>query len=224
MDDSSKTLLVLLSGMVVILAIILLILGNIYPDGFGVLGINPESSYDYEVALTSSGVLYNVTMFFPLPSYSGSSPAGFGILEGNCHGIPENMVTDIFGEGDSVFLKVVTPETDGFDFGINIEAAGVVDTQNPVERSYVIRPVMDLHSGTGTDLYDTYIYASYDSSPGTKVTIDISETGRNTWKVFSEKTNYFEEHVSLSMAESPGKWQTAEVSLSKRNGDYSIIF
>lgn len=224
MDNSSKTLLVLLSGMVVVLAVVLLILGNIYPDGFGVLGINPDSSYNYEVALTSSGMLYNVTMFFPLPSYSGSSPAGFGIIDGNGYGIPESMVTDIFGEGDSVFLKVVIPETDGFDFGINVDATGVVDTQNPVVGSHVIYPVMDLEKGETIDLYDTYIYASYDSSPGTTVTIGISETGRNTWKVFSEKTNYFEEHVSLSLTESPDKWQTAEVSLNKMNGDYSILF
>jgi hypothetical protein len=224
MDESFKTILVLLSGMVVILAVFLLIAGNIYPDGVEMLGITPESSYSYEVSLTSSETLYNVTLFLPLPSDFGYSAVGYGILNGSGYGIPDNMATDIFGEGDSLFLKVTLPETDGLKFGINVDNKVLIDTVDPVLCSYVIRPVMDLQSGESTDTYKTYIYASYDASPGAVVTIDISEEGRNTWKVFSEKTNYFDEHVSLSLTKSPGKWEKADVSLSKENGDYSVLF
>ncbi|MBN1431719.1 MAG: hypothetical protein JW931_02995 [Methanomicrobiaceae archaeon] len=224
MDENSKTLLILLSGMLVILAAFLVIAGNIYPDGFGILGITPDSSYSYEVSLVSSGTLHNVTMFLPLPSDFENSPVGFGILEGKGYGIPENMDSEIYGEGKSLFLKIILPETEGFKFGINLDYKVLIDTFDPIKCSHVIRPVYDLQSGEGTDVYNTYIYTLYDASPETEVTIDIHETGMNSWKTFSEKKNYFEEYVSLTLTGSQKKWQTAGVSLNKRKGDYSILF
>jgi len=224
MDENLKTLVILLSGMLVILAAFLLITGNDYPGGFETLGITPGSSYNYEVSLTSSETLYEITMFLPLPSYSGESPVGFAILDGKGYGIPEDMSVDVFGERDSVFLKVVIPETCGLKFGINVPAGEIVETQNPVGGSYVIRPVYDLQSGGNADVYNTYIYASYDASPQAVVKIDVSETGENSWETFSEKRNCFEEQLTLTLTGSQKKWQTAEVSLNKGTGDYSIIF
>lgn len=224
MDENSKTLLILLSGMAIILIAFLLISGNVYPDGFGILGITPESSYSYEVTLSCSETLYNVTMFLPLPSYAGTSPVGFGILDGRGYGIPDNMVADVYGEGDSVSLKVILPETDGLKFGISVDADGIVDTADPVEGSYVMRPVKDLQAGENSIFYNTYVYASYDASPGATVNIDISETGKNSWESFSRKTNYFDEHASLTLSGPADKWHTAGVVLNKGKGDYSILF
>lgn len=224
MDENSKTLVILLSGMLVILLAYLAICGNAYPGGFEVLNLEVESSYSYEVTLTTTEMLNNVTMFIPLPSYAGDSPAGFGIVEGNGYGIPEEMSVDIFGEKDSVFLKVVIPATNGLKFGINVPEEMIVDTQNPVEGSYIIRPVYDLRSGGDTDVYNTYLYVSYGASPQTAVEIDISEAGENSWEAFSGKENHFEEHLSLTLTGPQKKWQTAEVSLNKGIGDDSIIF
>ena len=223
MDESFKTILMLLSGMVVILAAFLLIAGNIYPNGFGMLGITPESSYSYEVTLAPSEKIYNVTLLLPLPSALGYSNVGYAILNGSGYGVPGNMVTDIFGEGESLFFKAKLPETEGLKFGINLDYKVLIDTFDPILCSYTIRPVMDLQSGDSTDIYNTYIYASYDSSTDAKVNLEISETGRNSWKGFSEKSNYFDEYVSLSLTGPSEKWHKAEVTLSKGNGDYSIL-
>jgi hypothetical protein len=118
----------------------------------------------------------------------------------------------------------MVPQTDGFDFGISVDAEGVIDTLDPVEDSYVIRPLNNLQEGENGGAYDTYIYASYDTSPDTTVNVDIRETGNNRWKIFSEKTNYFDEHVSLSLSGPVNKWHTSGVAFNKKNGDYSIIF
>lgn len=224
MDENLKTLVGLLFGMVIILAGFLLIAGNAYPEGFAVLGINPESSYNYEVTITSSETIYNATMFLPLPSAFGNSPVGFAILDNEGYGIPDNMDADIFGDSDSLFLKIILPETKGLKFGTDHEYKATIDTVDPIECSYVIRPVYDLQSGEDTGVYNTYLYTSYEASQHAVVKIDISETGGNSWKTFSEKKNWFEEHISLTLTGPQEKWQTAEVSLNKEKGDYSIIF
>ena len=223
MDENSKTLLILLSGLVIIMLGFLVISGNMYPCGFDILGIDTESEYDYEVVITSSETLYNVTMFLPLPSHEGRSPAGYALLGGEGYGSTGNSA-EIFGEGDSLFLKVMLPETDGLTFGISIDSGELIDTVNPVENSYTIRPVKNLKAGDESDTYNTYLYAEYDCSPGAVVTIDIKETGKNSWETLSLKKNYFDAGLSLSLTGSADKWYATGVTVNKRKGDYSILF
>ncbi len=224
MDENLKTMLGILLGMVLIFLVFLAVAGNIYPGGFETLGFAPESEYNYEVTLTTSETLYNLTMFVPLPSYSGNSPVGLEILAGNAYGIPGDMEVDLFGDRDSASLKITIPETDGFRFGTNTAAGGVIDTKNPVEGSYVLSPVYDLKSGIDTDSYKTYLYASFEASLGANVKVDIMENGINRWQVFSAKENSFDGFASYTMTGSPGKWEAADVILNKGQGDYSILF
>ena len=224
MDENSKTLILVLLGLFVVLFGFIGISNFMYPAGFEVLGITPESSYEYDVTISATEPVYNVKMFIPLPGKEGSSPIGFRILGGEGYGIPENMEAAIFGEGDSLFLKIALPEMEKLNFGISLDEVEQVDTQNPVVGSFIISPVKDLKSSESSDDYTTYIYASYESSPSAVVDIKITESGKNSWKSLSEKENSFDGTLTLSLTESPDKWCPADVHINKNIGDYTILF
>lgn len=224
MDKNSKTLVLILAGMVVLFIVFVGVANFLYPAGFTLLGINPGSEYSYMVSVTTTEPLYNATFFIPLPSKEGNSPVGLYLLDGWGYGVPEDMDMEIYGEGDSVFLKAMIPETESLDFGITVEGVGMIETISPIDNSYIIMPVRNLESGDNGDDYQTYIFASYESSPSAEVNIGIKETGRNVWKGFSERSNSFDETVSVTLTGPSARWNEADVHLSKGIGDYTILF
>lgn len=223
MDKSSKTLICILILAAAVVAVFIAVVGMFYPAGFAILGITPGTSYTYEVSVSADAPVYNLTLFLPLPVYKVNSPTGFGLIEGEGWGVPVNAKTGIFGEDGSLFLKMTVPEAKDLDFGITVGSDGVIDTVNPISGSYVLSPVNDLREGADTDEYSTYVYAAYDSSPGSDVEIAIYSSGENRWNGLYEKSNYFNESLSLSLSGPSKGWHPADVRLEKAMGDYSLI-
>ena len=254
MQSTAKVLGLIIAGLVVFIFAFMTIAGFLYPAGFTVLGIVPDSTYSYDVEIAAGYDITDATFFFPLPSYKENSPVGVSIIDGEGYGLDESIDTELFGAKDAMMLKVTSEnlietkrgkktEAELFElygaenpgipvvlgdtlkvirFGGESSEKSLIDTQNPLENSCLLSPVMKLSEKDDSAQYKTYVYTKYDTSPDCNVDIRITVRGQNSWQFFMPKMNYYSNEITLKLKGPQSGWQTADATLKSGMGDYSI--
>jgi hypothetical protein len=119
-----------------------------------------------------------------------------------------------------------------------------IDTRDPVNGSAMFRPVQNLHkigcigkwspiSKTAKQIgvmdfqeacseYNTSIYADYETSPDTQVTIESTLHGRNTWTIFEQGSNEYYTGISIVLAGKQHGWAGPYGSLETGIGSYDV--
>jgi len=171
MEKSTKTLISIISACTLLACAIILISGMYFPEGFEFAGINVNSTYNYEVEISATGTLKNVTMMFPLASSGDDSPAGVAIVSGKGYGMPADWKTELVGSDKEIFLKIktdiISPEGEGSEsgepvkFGAMILTDRLIETKNPSDSEYMLTPKKDILSAGDQTGYKSYIFASY---------------------------------------------------------------
>lgn len=203
-----------------------------------------SGTYTYSCTLTTDASLYNVTIFIPVPvDRNGNSPMASAFSNRSMNGVPADWETTLFDTGKSTLLKVVTPAiippegtTASNPYTITFSSVAVsrtpVDTRDPVEKSAMFRPVQALEENTCTQepaggssrcfTYTTAVYADYQTSPGTSVTISSAVTGKNTWNIFGPHSNEYHTDISTRMDGENHGWAVLKGRLSGGTGSYDI--
>ncbi|UUX91626.1 hypothetical protein [Methanoplanus endosymbiosus] len=224
MNKDSGYLLITIASVTAVSLLIIMLAGFIYPGGFHILGITPQSTYEYTVSIDMDGaVAEDAQLFIPLPSLSDRSPVGAAILEGKGTGVPDGWDIELFGSKGSTMLKITADELRTTEFGITVDAGDLIDTENPVGSAYTLLPKEDTMATDSGIKYNTYIYAEYSSDSGAEIEIGIELTGKNSWSMFSEKSNSFTDTVSLSLNPPVKGWYPSSGDLVAGIGDYTII-
>ncbi len=227
MDDGWKILI----GITLIFCIginaLILVSGMNYPDGFATTGIKITSIYQYDVTLTGTGTAENVTLMIPLPSAGGDSPVGDAIAKGDAERIlPGWSVTEV-GTGDAVFLKVTAPAISFADgpvtFGTVASAAHLIDTKDPGEETYILRPKEDITHENGVTHYTAPLYAVYDMPGEEGMEITVHLDGANTWRYPVLSGNHLTDTLALTGNNQGDGWQEADGTLTVAIGKYSVI-
>jgi len=224
MNKDSGNLIIAIASVTAVSLLIIGLAGLIYPGGFQVLGITPQSTYEYTVSIdTGSPAPRDVSFFIPLPSLCDKSPVGAAILEGKGTGIPAGWDIELFGSKGSTMLKITADELKSTEFGITVAADSLIDTEDPAGSAYTLLPKEDAVATESGIKYSTYIYADCSSGTENPVNIEIVLTGKNSWTMLSEKSNSFTDTVSLTL-NSPAKgWYPSSGEIIAGNGDYTII-
>jgi hypothetical protein len=224
MNKDSGYLLITIASVTVVSLLIIMLAGFIYPGGFHILGITPQSTYEYTVSIDTGGaVAEDVQLFIPLPSLSDRSPVGAAILEGKGRGIPAGWDIELFGSKGSTMLKITSDELQSTEFGITVAAGSLIDTDNPVGSAYTLLPKEDTEISESGIKYNTYIYAECSTGSDARIDIGIELTGKNSWDFFAEKSNSFTDTVSLSLNPPVKGWYPSSGDLVAGIGDYTII-
>ena len=230
MEKSTKTLISIISACTLLACAIILISGMYFPEGFEFAGINVNSTYNYEVEISATGTLKNVTMMFPLASTGDDSPAGVAIVSGKGYGMPADWKTELVGSDKEIFLKIrtdiISPEGESGEpvkFGATILTDRLIETKNPSDSEYMLTPKQDIFSAGDQTGYNSYIFASYATEPGTITAIKITETGRNEWWGSGERYNKYTDTVSTEITGGATGWTVAEGSLTTGIGKYTLI-
>jgi hypothetical protein len=158
-------------------------------------------------------------------------------------GVPAEWETTLFDTGKSTLLKIVTPAIippEGttasrpytITFSSETASRSPIDTLNPVEKSAMFRPVQALGrnacpqepagGSTRCFTYTTAVYADYQTSAGTSVTITSAVTGKNTWKILEPRSNEYHTDIITRMTGESHGWAVSGGRLSSGTGTYDI--
>ena len=199
-------------------------------------------SYTYSCNITTDSPLYNVTLFIPVPvDNTGNSPMVSEFSNHGMKGVPADWETTLFDTGKSTMLKVMTPAIlpqEGtsaqhpytITFLSETTSRIPVDSQNPVEKSAMFRPVQALSENTCPQgraegnsrcfTYTTSVYADYETAADTTVMITSAVSGKNTWKIFEPRSNEYNTEISISMKGETHGWAELTGELSSGIGTY----
>jgi hypothetical protein len=203
-----------------------------------------SGTYTYSCTITTDASLYNVTIFIPVPvDRNGNSPMASEFSNRTMKGVPADWNTALFDTGKSTLLKITTPgiippeETTASKpytiiFSSETASRSPIDTRNPVEKSAMFRPVQELGGNACTQepadgssrcfTYTTSVYADYQASAGTSVTITSAVTGKNTWNIFGPHSNEYYTDISTRIVGENHGWAVSGGRLSSGTGTYDI--
>lgn len=205
-----------------------------------------NSTYSYTFTITTSSTLSNVTFFIPVPADTGgNSPVVERFSTRDVGGLPDDWTVTLFDTGKATMVRITTPgivtppETsreNPFSISLSSELTSVtlIDTREPLANSALFRPVRDVrevscppdNSGSeGTPRcyhYNTSLYADFQASPDTQVSLLSSVAGRNSWKIFEPGSNEYVTDISLEMVGANHGWQTVSGFLRNNTGKYDI--
>jgi hypothetical protein len=203
-----------------------------------------SGTYTYSCTITTDAPLYNVTLFIPVPvDRNGNSPMASEFSNRTMKGVPADWDTTLFDTGKSTLLKIVTPAiippegtTASRPFAITFSSETAshspIDTLNPVEKSAMFRPVQALGGNacpqetaggsTRCFTYTTAVYADYQASAGTSVTITSAVTGKNSWNIFGPHSNEYHTGIRTRIDGENHGWAVAGGTLSSGTGTYDI--
>jgi hypothetical protein len=203
-----------------------------------------SGTYIYSCTITTDAPLYNVTLFIPVPvDRNGNSPMASEFSNRTMKGVPAEWETTLFDTGKSTLLKIVTPAIippEGttasrpytITFSSETASRSPIDTLNPVEKSAMFRPVQALRGNacpqepaggnTRCFTYTTAMYANYQTSAGTSVTITSAVTGKNTWKILEPRSNEYHTDIITRMTGESHGWAVSGGRLSSGTGTYDI--
>jgi len=198
-----------------------------------------SSTYTYTCTISTDSPLYNVTFFIPVPANrAGNSPVISQFSAKNIAGVPDTWTTTVFGSDKMTMLKVTTPAIIPpagttaknpyiISFGTELNTKGPIDTVDPVLDSAMFRPVQNIgkadcksNSPTGASCftYTTSFYADYITNPNAEVKFTSSLAGRNSWKIFEQKSNEYRTDISLLMFGENHGWTSAQGFLETGSG------
>ncbi len=197
-------------------------------------------TYTYTLALTTDAPLYNVTLFVPVPAdNTGNSPMVSGFSSRTMSGVPAGWETTLFDTGKSTLLKVTTPAIippDGttarhpHTITISSETSSrtPIDTENPVEKSAMYRPVQDLKehpcppgsadTGIRCFTFTTPMYADYTTTGDTTIKIVSNISGTNTWTIFEPHSGEYHAGISAGLEGENHGWTVLDGRLSSGSG------
>ncbi len=203
-----------------------------------------SGTYTYTCTITTDSPLYNVTLFIPVPvDNTGNSPIVSKFSSQMMNGVPADWETTLFDTGKSTLLKVMTPaivppkgttasRPYAITFSSETTSRTPIDTQNPVGKSAMFRPVQALSentcpqgpadSNTRCFTYTTSVYADYGTAADTTVTITSAVTGKNTWTIFEPRSNEYHTDISTSMRGESHGWAVLKGKLTSGTGTYDI--
>jgi hypothetical protein len=201
-----------------------------------------SGTYTYACTITTDAPLYNVTLFIPVPvDRNGNSPIAARFSNHTMNGVPADWETTLFDTGKSTLLKVEAPAiippdgtTVSRPYMITVSSETTsrspIDTRNPAENSIMFRPVQSLrenpcpHAPAGGSTrcfsYTTSVYAEYQASAGTSVTLTSAVTGKNTWKILKPGSNEYRTEISTGIRGENHGWVGAGGWLSSGTGSY----
>jgi len=202
-----------------------------------------SSTYSYTCTISTDSPLTNVTLFLPVPAdHTGNSPVIERLSAQQIPGIPETWRTELYEAGKGTFVKVTVPEIippagtttkDPYTITLsaNIPSKRLIDTQDPVAKSPVFRPVSNLKAAECQDAstataggqcfsYLTTLYAQYDANPNAAVAFTSTLDGKNSWTVFEPRTNEYHTSVYLLMFGEQKGWTPVAGYLEKGIGAY----
>ncbi len=204
-----------------------------------------SGTYSYTCTVTTDAPLYNVTFFIPVPvDPAGNSPMVSAFSINTMNGVPQTWDTTLFDTGKSTLLKITVPAVNPPQgttvshpstvvFSSETASPSPVDTLNPVEKSLMFRPVLDLKEracsqeraggSTRCFTYTTAVYAEYQTAAETIVTITSAVTGKNSWTVFEPRSNEYHTDVSLSLKGEHHGWAMLDGELMTGFGTYEIF-
>jgi len=202
-----------------------------------------ESSFTYNLSLSTDSTLVNATFFIPVPEdRGGNSPIIEDFSAGNVSGLPENWTAILYDTGKTTLVKITArsipgPVTGGsqapvvITLAVNSTDRHRIETADPIGNGTMFRPVDDLRrvpclAGT-TDIgmpecfeYHIPVYADYEAGENASVTITTSLTGRNDWKIFGPEFNRYTAGFTVTFIGRSNGWGTAAGVLVDRNGYY----
>lgn len=205
-----------------------------------------NSTFSYTCIITTSSAISNVTFFIPVPADSqGNSPVVERFSTRDVGGLPDDWTVTLFDTGKATMVRITTPgivtppETSRENpFSINLSSEltsnTIIDTREPIANSALFRPVRDVfevscpsdNSGLpGTPRcyhYNTSLYADFQASPDTQVSLISSVTGRNSWKIFEPGSNEYTSDIRLEMVGAKHGWETVSGFLRNNTGKYDV--
>jgi len=203
-----------------------------------------SSTYSYTCTLTTDSTLSNVTIFLPVPANpSGNSPLVAQFSDHTITGLPTNWSVILYDTGKATLVRITTPRITppvetlpGKPYSIGLssdmKSGTVIDTRDPIKNSAFFRPVRDLQQVScpldssreqGTPQcyhYLTSVYADYQASPNSSVTITSSLSGNNSWKIFEPRSNEYSTSISLILVGENHGWKNVNGFLRSSNGVY----
>ncbi len=203
-----------------------------------------SSTYSYTCTITTDSPLSNVTLFIPVPAdMQGNSPVVERFSTRDIAGIPDDWSVSLYDTGKATMVRVSTPAITPpkntsrnnpltFVLSSEMKSDTVIDSRNPEINSALYRPIRepmqvscpaDGSAVNGTPRcyhYLTSLYADYQASPGTVVTISSSITGKNSWKISGPRSNEYTSTISLQMAGGNRGWQKVDGFLMNNSGAY----
>lgn len=205
-----------------------------------------SGTYSYTFTITTDSSLSNVTFFIPVPvDKAGNSPMVSALSSHRMNGVPADWDTTLFDTGKSTLLKVTTPAIippagtsaqHPYTVTISSETKSKIpiDTQNPVEKSAMFRPVQALKedtcppatagAGSRCYTYTTSLFADYTTSADATVTVTSSVDGKNTWDVFGPHSNEYHTGITLTLRGPNHGWVVPAGKLSYGTGSYEYPF
>jgi hypothetical protein len=196
-----------------------------------------DSELQYTLTITSTSSLSGVTLFVPLPADAkGTSPVIEAIGTGNQDAACAGWHESIFGANNESYLKLWTDSltcpsgTSEITCVITIVVPSpALHTRNPLRYDYTLRPIQDLimvpckeDPMCGHPLcfqYQSLVYASYNTSPGTNVTLQATLSGINRWSILQEYQNGYTNTLSSVLYGPVQGWFTAEGRMVTSCGD-----
>jgi hypothetical protein len=199
-------------------------------------------TYTYSCTVTTDAPLYNVTLFIPVPADTGgNSPMVAGFSSRAVKGVPADWDTTLFDTGKATMIRITTPAivppegttaSDPYAITLSSETTSrtPIDTRNPVEKSAMFRPVQALSASTcpqglpeGTPrcfAYTTSVYAEYSTAADTRVTINSTVTGKNSWTIFEPLSNEYHTGIDVVLQGANHGWVVPSGILTSGIGTY----
>ena len=237
---------------IVTICLALIILLVAYLTGTTAFSVYTESAYrnsitgttGYSCTLTTDAPLYNVTLFIPVPADStGNSPTVSAFSAHGVEGVPEDWKTTLYDTGKATLIKVTVPAilppegtTKDHPYTIALSSESqqhsAIETRDPAGSGAIYRPVQGLTEYACTQLpagsggrcysYTTSLFADYQTTADTTVTITSSVSGRNTWTIFGPQSNEYRTTVSATLEGENHGWTTMNGDLTAGIGSYDI--
>lgn len=194
------------------------------------------STYMYTCTISVSENLTNVTFIIPVPvNISGDSRVSEQYSVRQIRGLPSGWTTTLLGSSKGTMIKITTPllEPSSTTLDLDVPVAGPIDTQSPLERGVLYRPIQNLKAtacpasaGAGAVCYEhmSSIYATYDSSPQATVAISTTIIGENQWYIFSPASNRYSDSIAVTITGDHRRWIPAPGELSTGIGSSDPIF
>jgi hypothetical protein len=214
---------------------------NVYVGNAYVASLS--GNYTYSTTITTDSALSNVTLFIPVPEdFSGNSPVIAAISGGPISGVPAGWKLTLFDTGKTTVVKIAVPSIHppegttrekpfSITFSANITSKDHIETINPIEKGVVFRPVQNLSEvpcvsgspSTGSQhcyVFETSVYADYQSSPGASVSLSSDLSGKNSWRIFEPRSNEYQVGIMVTVPGENHGWTVAKGVLITGNGMY----
>lgn len=196
------------------------------------------STYSYRCTIQASEELTNVTLFVPVPvDAHGSSHLDNQISFREIKGLPSSWETTLLGSSKQTMIKIRTPSlggpavaASGTGLSLDVQAPGRIDTQLPEENALLLRPAQFLTrvdcSGSppanSCYRYQSAIYADYEASPDAKVSVSVTITGTNEWKIFEPASNQYINSILVTMQGEHHGWEITRGLVQAGIGSYDV--